>query len=269
MPTISVACQGTCTQWCSTLDMCSPCDDYAMDAVLLDDCIDAASDILFELSGRRFAGVCQDTVRPCGRSDATDNGRPIRGYDYGGYGCSCNSSRRCGCASVSEITLGAYPVNSIVSVKVDGETLDSSTYRIDDNRYLVRLPDADGTNPGWPCCQDMSLADTEDDTWSVTFTYGSPPPAAGVKAAAELACQLALACQPEDVGRCRLPQRVTQITRQGTTAVLLDPFDFLDNGKTGIYSVDLFLRTYNPKGLRQRATVINPERSRRVRRLTA
>ena len=40
---------------------------------------------------------------------------------------------------------------------------------------------------------------------------------------------------------------------------LLDPQDFLDKGRTGIYQVDLFLRTVNPDGARLRARVFSPD----------
>ena len=58
---------------------------------------------------------------------------------------------------------------------------------------------------------------------------------------------------------CVLPQRVTPISRQGVSWTLLDPQDFLDNGRTGIYHVDLFLRTVNPDRARLRSRVFSPD----------
>jgi hypothetical protein len=159
-------------------------------------------------------------------------------------------------------------LTAIDEVKIDGVVLDPSLYRIDDYRYLVKLPDAEGNYDPFPCCQNIRLADTEADTFAVTFTYGTPPPTPGVLAAAQLACELALACSPETIGKCRLPQRVTSIARQGITMAVLDPFDFLSDGKTGLYLVDLFLRTYNPNRLRRRAAVLSPDVGRKVRRIT-
>ena len=40
---------------------------------------------------------------------------------------------------------------------------------------------------------------------------------------------------------------------------LLDPLDFLAEGKTGIYDVDLFISAVNPNGLMRRATAWSPE----------
>lgn len=249
---MSTPCQSACTAWASDTDFCATCNDYdtTFDPDLIDTMLNVSSDILFELSGRRFAGSCQDTVRPCA--------------------CSCGSGWRCGCGCrmPSSVTLGAYPITSIVEVLVDGQVVDPGRYRVDDWKYLVRLRDADGKWAAWPCSQDLTRPTTDEDTWQVTFTYGTPPPAAGVRAAAALACELLLACQPDGsdgAAACRLPKRVQQITRQGVSMVLLDPFEFLREGHTGVYEVDLFLNTYNPHRLKRASTVISPDMPRVVR----
>lgn len=154
-------------------------------------------------------------------------------------------------------------MTSIIQIKVDGEVLDPSLYRIDDWRYLVRLPDPEGVNPGWKCCQSLDLPDTEPDTWSVEYTYGTPPPPAGVAAAKLLACQLALACTGSE--DCELPSSITSITRQGVTMLLLNPGEFF-GGRTGLYQVDLFLTTYNPSRGRGPARISTPDIPRYVRR---
>ncbi|MBK9181476.1 MAG: hypothetical protein IPM45_18345 [Acidimicrobiales bacterium] len=79
----------------------------------------------------------------------------------------------------------------VVEVVVDGATLDDSLYRLDDRRWLVRLEDPDGSRPGWPASQDLTLPASEPGTWEVTFTWGVRPPAAGVLAAVALAGELA------------------------------------------------------------------------------
>lgn len=261
---------GACSSWATVADLCSPCDDYAFPAGLLTETLEMASDVLFELSGRRFPGVCTTTVRPCTRRAFEEYGPATPGFQFFSphviVGCGCQRRARCGCGDPDAITLGGYPIIAITTVKVDGVALDAARYRVDDYRWLVRLADADGTNPGWPCCQDLSLADTEDDTFSVTFTYGSAPPAMGVRAAARLACELAMACEPEFAGKCLLSQRVQQVTRQGVT-VVLDRLDAIQEDFTGIPEVDLFLRTYNPAKLRRRAQVISPDIGRRVHRI--
>lgn len=262
-----------CSPWTTANDVqeCGPCAAVA-DGVLTE-MITVASDVLFALSGYRFSGICETTVRPCGGHPGSDG--PIRFGDFSGAltgttpGCGCGGGRACGCDSVSEITLGGWPIVEVTEVKVDGVVLDGSgadaQYRVDDHRYLVRLPDADGTQQHWPCCQRIDLASTEDDTFEVSFTYGQAPPASGVLAANVLACQLALACTGGD--GCRLPARVTSITRQGLSMTLLDPMEFLTDGMTGLYEVDLFLGVHGPKRTkRMPSAVVNPDIARAVRR---
>lgn len=273
---MSAPCQSACSSWATSDDVCSPCDDYSFPAGVLDDMLAVASDLLFEWSGRRFPGSCADTVRPCTRATATGTphfwGDQDGTTDRGLVVCGCQRGRRCGCTTLDEITLGGYPVTSITEVKIDGAVLDPARYRVDDFRWLVRLPDADGTNPGWPCCQNLALDPDQPDTFEVTFTYGTPPPRAGVSAAAALGCELALACQPETIGKCRLPRKVTQVVRQGVTIQLIDPSRLFQRDErghlvVGLTEVDAFLSAYTrTAGGQGRAQVLSPDIGRRVRR---
>ena len=150
---------------------------------LVEDCLLQASDILYRLSGNQFAGSCEDTVRPHARMVPRDHGRPIGmpgimgygvGYWSGGYSgtwgysnwgwCTCNQDEDPGGSLIPQIALGVFPLTGIVQVLVDGVVQDPSTYRIDDNRYLVRLADPNtptGTNAGWPCFVAGTLVTTE------------------------------------------------------------------------------------------------------------
>jgi hypothetical protein len=264
---------GPCQSWIDTSDFCHPCTGAAfatVETTVKNEAILAASQVLFVLSGKRFAGNCSTTVRPCVRSIYETRPVILDGsvdYDFPWTVCSCQRGRDCGCTTLSEITLGASPIRTITRVRIDGVDLDPTRYRVDDHRYLVRLPDADGVNPGWPCCQRLDRAATEDETFEVQFTYGREPPEIAKRAAAELACQLALSCSPTGAGTCRLPQRVQSISRQGVSMTVLDPFNFLDNGRTGLYICDLFLATYNPSGVRRPGAVMSPDWGRRVRRV--
>lgn len=47
---------------------------------------------------------------------------------------------------------------------------------------------------------------------------------------------------------CALPERVTNVTREGVAWTILDPLDFLDKGLTGIGSVDQWISRVNMKG---------------------
>ena len=99
----------------------------------------------------------------------------------------------------------------------------------------------------------------------VTYTYGTPPPTAGRAAARVLATELVKLYEDDDT--CALPQRVTSISRQGVSYTLLDNQDFIDELKTGIYAIDLFLKTANPDKARARARVFSPDQPR-ARRIT-
>lgn len=47
---------------------------------------------------------------------------------------------------------------------------------------------------------------------------------------------------------CALPERITNVTRQGVSWTILDPLDFLDKGLTGIGSIDLWVSRINRQG---------------------
>lgn len=255
-----------CADWATLDDVrgcprCSDVDRITDDAIT--DALGVASGILFELSGRRFSGVCTATERPCRRPV----GPTPSGWAYGAYGapwgwCACTSGPHasCGCPALSEVELTGSPIVSVTTVKVDGTTLtDGTDYRVDDYRYLVRLNDE-----RWPCCSDLTAdPDTDLDTFEVTYTYGLVPPAAGVRAAIDLACELARACADLD---CELPERVQTISRQGVTMALLDPFEFFTQGRVGVYSADMFLAAYNPGKLRRAAAIHSPDIGNAARR---
>lgn len=235
---------GVCAPWATVDDVvtCSSCADEQFDEALLDDCLLFASEVLWGLSGRRWSGRCTDTVRPC-TGLMYGNGL-FRYRSTFARDCNClgvwtgpenyPTARTCSCRSLPEVSLGRYPIREVVEVIVDGDTLDPSAYRVDDYRWLVRV---DGDS--WPCCQDLAAPLGDPDTFGVTFEYGSNPPHGGVTAAATLACHLALAKCGSN--RCKLPDRVQNITRQGVTMTIVDPMQFLDQGKTGLYEVDLWL----------------------------
>jgi hypothetical protein len=165
--------------WASIDDvrMCAPC--ASADDALLSVSLDVASDLLFTLSGSRWRGVAQSTVRPCCQNEMRGAYRlasdlsvvvgPIS-LDQTSYGCGCRN----------QVILGASPIVDIIEVLVDAQVVPESAYRVDDFRYLIRT---DGQ--GWPCCQDWDAdPETDRDTFQVTFRHGSAPPEAGRRAAA-------------------------------------------------------------------------------------
>jgi hypothetical protein len=216
----------------------------------------AATEVIDALTGLQF-GECQLTIRPCRRQ--CDNSVPGNWWEWGQWpkpiyyngiwtnltcgGCTDN----CSCTAISEVFLPA-PVVSVDEVKIDGVVLPITSYRLDNWRKLVRT---DGYE--WPACNDLNLDDTEINTWSIKITVGKVVPTMGKIAVGELAAQIAklLACETQ----CALPKNVQQLIRQGVTQNFLDPVKMFATGLTGLYLVDLFIRTVNPDALRSRSRV--------------
>lgn len=234
----------TCAPWATVADVGAPCNEYDFDVVTLETSLQIASDVLFQLTGRRYSGECETTIRPCGYRQPDS--------------CGCLSSRACGCRRLSELRLPGVVVE-VTEVRIDGAVVDPARYRVDDWRTLVYLPESDTADrQGWPCCQRLDQPDTEPDTWSVTYTHGIDPPPGGVRAAAVLGCQLALSFNPDTAGQCRLPKRVTAITRQGVTIAVLDPLTLFADGITGLADVDLWVQSELIGAKRRSAQVLVP-----------
>lgn len=235
------------------------CDVATLNPAVTGLAVASATETLWALSGRRF-GLCEVTLRPC-RRDCYDGrfyddfGPPwtgARSYPQpaliGGqwFNLTCGSCSDCACGTVSEALLPA-PVHSIVEVKVDGTPLVTGAYRVDNNRLLVRT---DGGR--WPRCNDLTRADSEAGTWSVTARFGEVPPEGAALAMGELSCEIAKAADGQD---CRLPAGVQQLVRQGVTISYPDVGELFAKGRTGLYLVDMFVATWNPAGLRSRSRV--------------
>lgn len=260
----------TCGAWCTIDDLPErdPLrgDNEQVDTAVLDVCFQIATDVLYEFSRRKYPGVCTRTDRPSAQYRAADRwnywpadaiGPWLRSGSYWGW-CSCNRSPDYGCGTVSEVKLRGYPVRDITGVKIDGQAFTS--FAVVGGRYLQRT---DGQ--AFPCCQDFAKADTEPGTWSVTYTFGRTPPQGGVTAAAFLGSQLYLALDPDAVndGRCKLPKRITSITRQGVTAVVLDPLNLFADGKTGLALCDMWVASDRYGDEHRPGRVLIPGRSRR------
>jgi hypothetical protein len=253
---------GPCTAWVTVGELQTLPGATDIDAGVLADAIDVAGELLYRLSARQFPGVCNDVVRPLRREYSTDGtlGRWWWRDGILGHSCGYPPSRDCGCGPLPEITLGAYPIREIIEVRIDGAVLSPSAYRVDDRRWLVRI---DGQ--AFPCCQRLDLDPLTDlDTFQVTFSWGQPPPAAGVAAVKIFALEIAKMLGGDQ--SCMLPQRLQNIVTAGGTYALLDPMTFLNDGLTGIYLVDAFIKAVNPNRLQRRSSVISPDIGRPVRR---
>lgn len=139
------------------------------------------------------------------------------------------------------------PVGRLDEVKVDGVVLDPSEYRLHGNQ-LYRVEGE------WPTTQDIRLYDTEPGTWSVTYLRGYQVDEAGAWAAGLLAMEFAKACRGDK--KCRLPNNVQSVTRQGVTLELVT--GTFPGGMTGIREVDAWVALWNPNHLTQQPQVWSP-----------
>lgn len=223
-----------------------------------------ATFILDALTGHQFA-QCPVTVRPCGptctqmrgyltwpaSAPAVSGPSPwMTPYIVNGLWRNCGCGGGCSCEPACRIDLGR-PVAEVTEVKVDGIVLDPTAYQLQGN-WLVRI---DGP-VCWPACQDPSVPDTEEGTFSVTYRPGRALPVAGQIAAGALAGEFVKACAGAG---CVLPQQIQSLTRQGVDVEFVDPSDVLTEGRTGIREVDMFISAVNPSGMRRRSQVLSPD----------
>lgn len=251
IPPSETASSEICSLWASVEELSECCSSsITTDTTTLDWALQQASELLYRLSGYRYGGVCTTTVRPC--ASHLSCWVPGR-WDW--------HAADCGCVRLSKIRLAGYPVRSVTGVLIDGVTVDPSEYRLDYDRELVRLADANGKPQTWPTCQRLDIA-SGDGTFFVTYTHGENPPLSGVQAAAQLACEIAKQCPgaSSDIsGECALPAGTVRIARQGITidTQALGVW-LLGSQRTGLTLVDAFLSAYGNGG-RRRSALLVPE----------
>lgn len=225
--------------WASVSDLDIKFQDDEVKAL---DALEYASFVLWALSGRSYTPEtitmeAYDTTQSLARGSeiypVLQNGSF---YNVSACGdCVCS-----GCGIFHRTRLRGYPVRYIIDVWADGQLLPRDKYVLLDNAVL-------GLKSGCACAAKCLV---------VKYAYGSGTPPGGKRAAVKLAEQLLLSGQGAN---CQLPERVTSITRQGMSFTLLDPQDFLDKGRTGIYEIDLMLGALNPAHALKRARVFSPD----------
>lgn len=224
--------------------------------------LDLATEFMWGATGRRF-GLCQVTIRPCQdvktfRPAYQDYAlrwpdRALAPFPFldGGTWRNCGCGPRCCCRPECEIILRG-PVHDIDSIQVDGAEVDPSAYRVDVSRGTYFLVRTDGTC--WPTCQDFNVDAGEEGSFVVDYVRGRPLPGSLEVATAILACEYARGIAGQD---CRLPKRVTSITRQGVT-VDVEP-ESADEGLTGIPEVDQVITSLNPTRRTRPPVALSPD----------
>lgn len=228
-------------------------DEYAYDAVKV------ASQLLWSMSGRKYSGIVTVTERYVCASRAYRLGASSRNYSpelVGGdvYNIPFDEFDEYaelttdGMSPSSRLRLRGRPVVRIHSIRDRvGRIIDPANYYLVDHSTIQAK-----AGVSWAPCN-----------IEVTYSYGSPPPAAGKAAARVLAKEFIKLWNGDD---CDLPARVTSISRQGVSYTLLDSQDFIEEMRTGLYIVDLFLKSVNPDKARTKSRVFSPDvpRARRT-----
>lgn len=294
---------GPCVAWISGGDVAACCgSDASSDVSVYDEAAVSASMLLYELSGRRWPGVCEQTVRPCATSCGGWDGLigwPSQWWGWGAGGLDWSSGwgwwggngvQICGCQALSQIKLPGYPVTSIIEVKIGGDVLDANdsdgypNYRLDQYQLLTRMakPAPAGSSDTvtatprfWPGCQNLALDDDQPGTFSIRYQYGVAPPLPGELAAAQLGCEIYKACQGQE---CLLPTNTTKLIRQGVTIErILTTWNLqatrygnlARSWTTGLSLVDAFLAAYNPHGMTKRPMLVGFDTEQYARRVGA
>ena len=213
----------------------------------------AASYLMWSLSGRKYSGVTTVTERyVCatlsyryGPSVRNNKAELVLGDIYNIPYTDMDSYTAVtsdGLSPQSRLRLRGRPVTKIHSIRNrSGVVIDENSYYLVDHSTIQATSGSRGT----PC-------DVE-----VTYTYGVEPPTLGKLAARTLAFEFCKLWNGDD--DCMLPQRVTSVSRQGVSYTILDSQEFIDDMRTGLYVVDMFLKSVNPDKARARARVFTPD----------
>lgn len=240
--------------------------------------VERATELLWRLTAGRY-GLCHRIVRPCKRACPTPR-HQAGSWAMDGIWVDVPSACGCGCVTACDdcdcgqgpdrITVPGpiyapavapcasdphHPANRPVQVWIDGELLDPSRYWIQAPNQVVRT---DGQR--WPQCQDTAVPHNAEGAFAISYWIGHPVPAGGRSAVARLACEIHKSCTGD--GSCALPERVQTVAREGITYTMLDPMQHLDEGRTGLADVDMWLATVNPGSIRAPSTVWSPDQAK-------
>lgn len=221
-----------------------------------EEAIQVASNLLWAMSGRKYTGetivteryTCTLRNNRMGPSDRTNSpvlfGGDVYNIPSGDYD-EYSELVSDGLSPDARIRLRGRPVTQVITIRnKNGDILDPSTYYLVDHSTIhIRA----GT-PWTPC------------NVEITYKYGIPVPTAGKMAARKLAIEFARLWSGDE--ECELPQRVTSVSRQGVSYTILDNQEFIDELRTGLYEIDLFLKTVNPDNARRKSKVFSVDTPR-------
>lgn len=225
--------RGPCEPWCTWEDVerCGAItwpNGVQPDEIQKQLWLEQGTEILYDLSGRRYPGLCTITRSLC-------------------YACPTCYPVVCDCDPYPSIDLGGrFPVWAVVEVVIDGEVVTPGEYLLRGHRWLVRK-----NRQWWP--RGWNTADP--DRFRATWITGRQVTAGGRAAAARYVQEIAKRCAGDQ--SCQLPSRVTNISREGMNYVVLDPMTAIRDGRTSIDTVDTWL-TADKLGSKPRPGVFHP-----------
>lgn len=241
--------------------VCSGWDEHTQETK--DAALWLASTFLWSATGRQY-GVCPVTVRPSQgtRSEvlyqdyavvpgSSGLGVPGGPFLFGGrwFNSGC-ASACCGDSACAVVLRG--PVASVDEVLVGVDVIPASAYRVDVAQGAYLLVRVDGEC--WPMCQNFTADEGEPGSFVVTYGLGRALPEALAIATAQLACEFA---QSLTGGACKLPAKMTRLSRQGVEVELEVPDS--DDGKTGIRQVDMVITALNPTKRQAPPILLSPD----------
>lgn len=209
-----------------------------------------SSHILYILTGEKFQGVRTTTEYFSGQSGENVYAPAvIEGKMYNLPKSqvirSMSSSRGGVGGRVTKLYLKHRPIRNIIEIVENGVVLPPESYTIRERAFLRKR-----NGSVWSMSPTKELA--------VTYEYGANPPSIGIDEAIKLADQFMLYEMGSD--ECILPDNVTSVERQGVSISVINPTDIIQSGFTGIRSVDMFIKTYNPDRARVKSKIYIPGR---------
>jgi len=218
-----------CTAWIDEDERLADCGCPDGPQLIVQSAIEVATEMLYRLSGQQWPGLCTETRRPLPINIPPGSLPPFLPPYL---------------ISADWVVLPRDRVTSVTSMLIDGAAF--TDFLFYPPNWLVRTD-----NNAWPTPQDLDLATTEDDTWSVTYAYGAEPPEGGKMAARVLTSELVKACTNDTT--CKIPTGAVRVTQRGVT------YDVGGDFRTGLQSVDAWLDSVNPLKRRRKARIISAD----------
>jgi hypothetical protein len=174
--------------------------------------------------------------------------------------------------TVDTINLSGRPVSAVLSATAWssaagwGDSQETALDFVMSDAFRLRLPRLAQYGYGWLGVPDRDMQGgvypAFPAAWwrrrgspvTVEYIYGNRPPYEVQQAIQQIAVELDRLFNGAE---CALPQRVTSVSREGVNWTIIDPQQFLEKGRTGLYYPDLVISMYG--GGKARARSFSPE----------